>query len=181
MNSHNDISDGVGNFPTAAAANAMLRALEDRGLCADPMKLQKLLYFVHGYYLAVTDNPWVNEAFEAWDYGPVVPSIYYELKSFGGDQIKRGFTLSDMVQEGDGYRFRVAPPATEEDNTGAQIVSFVIDKYGQRDGVYLSNLTHKVGTPWHQIKMQNGGKIPRNADIPNELIKDYFRKLIGLN
>jgi uncharacterized phage-associated protein len=174
------IEDGQGNFTTAAAANAFLRSLEDHGLSADPMKLQKLLYFAHGYYLAVTDNPWIDEAFEAWDYGPVVPSVYYELKGFGGDEIGKGFALSELVADGREYRFRTANSATEDDNTGAQIVSFVVDKYGKKDGIYLSNLTHKVGTPWHEIKMQNNGRIPRNTDIPNDLIKAYFRKLIGL-
>ena len=68
--------------------------------------------------------------------------------------------------------------ATEDDDTGKRIVSFVLDKYGSQTGVYLSNLTHKVGSPWHQVRERYEGRVPRNTPIPNELIKDYFFKLV---
>lgn len=40
------------------------------------MKLQKLLYYVQGFHIAVFNRPLFNEDIEAWMYGPVVPAVY---------------------------------------------------------------------------------------------------------
>lgn len=172
------MSDGTGNFPAEAAANAVLDYADSHGLSFGPMKLQKLMYFVHGYYLAVTDQPWLNEYFEAWEFGPVLPSIYHEFKEFGAEPISKGARAHLLVRKNSDFTFEVPPPATEEDDTGKRILSFVMDRYGAKSAVYLSDLTHKIGSPWHQINLQYGGKIPKNADIPNDLIRSYFLKLI---
>ena len=78
----------------AAAANVLLAEGENRGIALDPMKLQKLLYLAQGYYSALTEGPWISEPFEAWDYGPVVPSLYREFRNFGAKAIKSGRRLN---------------------------------------------------------------------------------------
>ncbi len=40
------------------------------------MKLHKLLYYAAGWHLGFTGEPLFDEDIEAWQYGPVVPSIY---------------------------------------------------------------------------------------------------------
>jgi uncharacterized phage-associated protein len=52
-----------------------------------PMKLQKLVYFAHGWCLALADKPLINEKIEAWQYGPVVSSLYREFKKYGNEGI----------------------------------------------------------------------------------------------
>ena len=54
-----------------------------------PMKLQKLVYFAHGWNLAISNNPLIKEPIEAWDYGPVISTIYNEFKLFGGSNKNR--------------------------------------------------------------------------------------------
>lgn len=48
------------------------------------LKLQKLLYYAQAWFLVNNDN---NKLFqdniEAWQYGPVIPSVYNEYKKFG--------------------------------------------------------------------------------------------------
>jgi uncharacterized phage-associated protein len=63
-----------GNYPIEAIANSILDECEKRGIRLTPMKLQKLLYLAHGYYVAITGQPLIDEDFEAWKYGPVAPS-----------------------------------------------------------------------------------------------------------
>lgn len=61
----------------------------------DHMKLQKLIYFSHGYYLAATGlnggepQPLIDEFFEVWPYGPVCPSVYESFKEYGKEPIVR--------------------------------------------------------------------------------------------
>lgn len=42
------------------------------------LKLQKLLYFSWLEYYKLTGRPLFDEEFQAWKYGPVVPSVYYD-------------------------------------------------------------------------------------------------------
>lgn len=53
------------------------------------LKLQKLLYFVQAYFLAFTENgtPCFKEKIEAWQFGPVVPNVYYYFCSYGAMKI----------------------------------------------------------------------------------------------
>ena len=40
------------------------------------LKLQKLLYYSQGCFLALRDEPLFDSPIEAWTYGPVVPEVY---------------------------------------------------------------------------------------------------------
>ncbi len=163
-------------YTSAQATNTVLSCAEEKGIKLDPMKLQKLLYLTHGYYLGANGSPWVKEHFEAWDYGPVLPSIYHEFKEYGSSRIKEGERASEVVKIDGKFRMQV-PNAIEEDDTAtSEVLSYVIEAYGSKSGVYLSNLTHKVGSPWDNVRKESGGA--RGADIPDELIEEYFAKLV---
>lgn len=48
------------------------------------LKLQKLLYYAQAWFLVNNNNTKLFEDdIEAWQYGPVVPSVYNEYKIFG--------------------------------------------------------------------------------------------------
>ena len=51
-----------------------------------PLKLQKLVYISHGWHLAIFDRELVDDEYaEAWQYGPVFPSLYHEFTEFGAN------------------------------------------------------------------------------------------------
>ena len=57
---------------SGAIANYFLDRGEGEDILISPMKVIKLSYLAHGWYLAFTDNnTLVNEDVEAWDHGPV--------------------------------------------------------------------------------------------------------------
>ena len=56
------------------------------------LKLQKILYLAHMVFMGQNEGePLIDESFEAWDYGPVVPSVYHEAKKYGAKPIRMGF------------------------------------------------------------------------------------------
>ena len=62
------------------------------------LKLQKMLYYQQGFHLAYFGTPLFDEDIVAWQYGPVVPSVYKEYKSFESNSIstsEEGISLSD--------------------------------------------------------------------------------------
>ena len=66
---------------TVLSNNLLIRARQEN-IKVTPMKLQKLLYYVCVKYVKETGEMPVSEPFEVWQYGPVIPSVYHEFKSF---------------------------------------------------------------------------------------------------
>lgn len=53
------------------------------------LELQKTMYFVELDYYKQTGKHLVDENFEAWQYGPVVPDVYEKYRKYGPDLIER--------------------------------------------------------------------------------------------
>jgi len=137
-----------------------------------PLKLQKLVYISHGWHLAIFDEELVDDEYvEAWRYGPVFPSLYYEFKRFGADPIPVDQKATEFSPDFES----VVPVIRESDNRTPALLERVWDVYGTYTPSELSALTHAQGTPWHTIWNKNPGM--RNMHIPNELIKDYYKGL----
>jgi len=122
-----------------------------------PMQLLKLAYISHGWMLGLHGKPLINESAEAWQYGPVIPSIYHKYKKFGGRAItevpnKEPNNLTDEEKD---------------------LIGQVWNIYGKYTGLQLSALTHKADTPWGTTRRLVGP----GAAISNDLIEDHYRTL----
>jgi len=140
------------------ASYFIVRAKEAGAKDLSPMKLQKLLYFAHGWYLAVNDAPLLTDRIQAWQFGPVIDTLYHETKRYGNDHIDQPLT-------------RAWEEIDEETN---QFLDSIWDTYSPYSAVRLSNATHAEGSPWDQAVKKNGGVIKKNMIIDDQIIKDYF-------
>jgi uncharacterized phage-associated protein len=52
------------------------------------LSLQKILYLAHMVHLGTSGERLVNTEFEAWDYGPVEPTLYRDVRMFGSKPIQ---------------------------------------------------------------------------------------------
>ena len=57
---------------------------EQAGRPVSNLRLQKLLYFIQAKFLIVKHAPCFMERMEAWDFGPVVPTVYHQYRYYGG-------------------------------------------------------------------------------------------------
>ena len=67
-------------FSAAAVANEFLHLAHRDDRPITPLKMQKLVYFAHGWHLAITGAPLISEPIQAWQYGPVISSLYQIFK-----------------------------------------------------------------------------------------------------
>ncbi len=157
-----------------AVANAMLTLALAQKAPPTQMKLQKLLYFAHGWHLALYDAPLVDETFQAWPYGPVLPTVYHEFKSFG----VLGITTlgTEIVSLPTGELNWVPPVIADLTGIVQPLLEKIWEVFGTYSGGQLSDMTHAKGSPWKQIHDRYGDT--RNVAIPDDLIKDYFKGLM---
>lgn len=156
-------------YSTKAVANLLLDLAKDRSLPVSPMKLQKLLFFAHGWHLALANEPLLDEPVEAWQYGPVIDSLYHAFKHCGTRPISGYATEFDIEDLQD-----ITPVLSDSDKAQVgPLLNEVLDVYGKFSAVQLSNMTHEPGTPWDDTWRATGG-LRRNADIDDAKIKAYF-------
>jgi uncharacterized phage-associated protein len=154
-------------------ANAFLTLANRDGYRIDPLKLQKLLYYANGYYMAEhAGQPLINEHFEAWDYGPVIPTVYYEFREYKDGPIKRfAYTWDRSTAQ------MIVAPQPVGDPAAGEVISWVWDQYKNYSGLQLSEMTHKEGSPWHNARSKPVNYRMRNERLEPTDILDYFKAL----
>jgi len=147
--------------PVLVLANNFIKESKEGAMkYLTPMKLQKLLYFTYGRYAAKTGRPLFAENFQAWQYGPVLSSVYQEFKCFGSDQI------NTMSTDASGNSYIMNWNA--EENAELRDVFYGVCKdYKNDNAVELSKKTHKEGTPWAETYA--------NGIIEFSKICEYFK------
>jgi uncharacterized phage-associated protein len=133
---------------------------EARGWTLSNLELQKLLYIAHMIHLGREQAPLVNETFEAWDYGPVLPSLYRQAKMFGKHPVK------------DIFYAEVAPVSSPEGKTIRDVAEFLASK----PAAELIAITHWSKGAWAK-HYQKG---VRNIRIPNpDILQEYQDRMRG--
>jgi len=113
------------------------------------LKLQKLLYYAQGLYLAEHNKPLFKEKIVAWAHGPVVKEVYNEYKTFGslgidyeGEKLK----IDEEIQE---------------------FLKKIYDEFAQYTAWKLVDKTHSE-TPWNSTE--------RNNEIKCDKLKEFFKQ-----
>lgn len=76
------------NYPVIEIANKIIANTDsNQGETISNLKLQKLLYYMQGFFIAVFDKKLFDDTIEAWQYGPVVRNAYLHFKDFGSNSI----------------------------------------------------------------------------------------------
>lgn len=147
-------------YSAAAVANAFIDIAAEKGFRLTNLKLQKLVYFAHGWYLAFTGTPLINESVQSWKYGPVISELYSDLRHYGSDFVTKKISVNETIPEtGNEYNF----------------LKDIFDKYGMFSPAELIALTHEENSPWAQF----GAGQSSYMEIPNANIQAYFTKLIN--
>jgi uncharacterized phage-associated protein len=127
------------------------------GAWTDSMSLQKLLYYVQAWHLAVTDEPLFLEQIKAWKDGPVVPQVWHARK----EQETRRAVEQDVAH-------------INLDRMTMDLIDLVVGSYGSMSGEELSALTH-VEQPWIDAR----GDLPEGASgdepVSQHAMATYYR------
>ncbi len=152
-------------YPASAIAYAFVKKAIESGTPLTQMKIQKMVFFAHGYHLARWGRPLINETFEAWKFGPVVPAIYQDFKFFGSRPIDdEGFEMFAPKQYKD-YKL---------DEEAEDAIAYTWEATKDLSATALSNWTHQPETPWYKVY----NPIEWSNTIDNVSIKTYFKDFL---
>lgn len=150
-----------------ASAVTVARAISHRVGTLGNVQLQKLLYYVQAWSLAVNGESAYADANKAWKMGPVVPCVWHEFK--------------DVAQPYAPVRRQDAPDEPLGDELDG-IINLVIAEYGSLSGSRLSSISHDEA-PWAQAREGLDASAPSNNPIDTDTMMSYYRRhgsLLGM-
>lgn len=130
-----------------------------KGIGISNLKLQKILYFVQANFLVSTPShrPCFSDRIEAWDFGPVVPSVYHQYKVYGSAIIP--ISLNDPLC--------LFYQDIQEQDKG--MIDVMVDGTANYSASQLVQLTHNQ-LPWKRAYRPGS-----NNEITNESILQFFK------
>ena len=131
-------------------AEKLLTLSKDSG-GLDNLKLQKILYFAQAISLVRNNKPLFKEDLEAWNYGPVVESVYRKYKSSEDSIISHDSNKNIEISQED-----------------LDVLKDTLETFKNYTGEELIEMTHK-----HKPFMTYF-KEDENAVIPVNFIKEYY-------
>ena len=152
-------------------ANLVLDVAETDGRSLTNLDINKIVYFLHGWYMAKTGAPLVRAKIEAWTYGPVFRELYSQFAKFKDKPIRTRAVKRDP----DTLENQVCLP-----NVGHQDREFLMDlarKYSAMRTYDLVELSHAPGGPWHQVYHHKTAINP-GMEITDKSIALYFSKQV---
>ncbi|MFC4951252.1 Panacea domain-containing protein [Pseudonocardia sp. GCM10023141] len=119
--------------------------------------LQKLLYYVQAWHVAITDEPLFPERFQAYTYGPVIPQVRHDRMDMA--------TRRPSEQRIEGIKL---------DQLASDLIDLIIAVYGSMSGDELSNLTH-LEKPWLEARGDLPSDAPSSEPISTQAMATFYR------
>ncbi len=138
----------------------------EKGVSVTNLKLQKLMYFMEGLYMSITDEDFLyNDEFYAWTFGPVCKKLYDYYKKFESNEISLNEEEKKLVKE-----------IPEFNKIFIQSLFKFFGKWSAYD---LVELTHEEGSPWSMVYVSEE-ETDDNIIVPKLETKKWLRKKLGL-
>lgn len=148
---------GTQSNPEISKIDVVVNYLLDKCEDITPLALQKLLYYVQGFYYAFINQFIFEDNCEAWVHGPVFRDIYFKYREYRFDSINIPETVDDS-------NLTVSEKA---------IIDSVIKHLSCYSGKVLEAFTH-METPWLVTRGDLPASISTDRKIDKKLIAGYF-------
>lgn len=121
-------------------------------------RLQKLLYYIQAWHLAINEKPLFEDKIEAWIHGPAIRSIYEEYKSFVANPINKVSNI-EVIES--------------LENDTIQFIDRIISAYSKYDTATLEYMTH-AEEPWQVARRGLEANESSNNEITHESMRKYY-------
>ena len=136
-----DKEKGDGLAHISAVANYFIERSNKEGRFLSNLSIQKLVYFAYGWVMVDKREKLFYDRIEAWQYGPVIPSLYHQLKRFGRGRISERIMDYDHDENKFYYWYLIKDTPTEK------FMRKVWDHYKSLSPGEMVDRTHKPRNP----------------------------------
>lgn len=130
-----------------------------------PLALQKLLYYAQSFYYALNRVELFTTPCQAWQHGPVYPSVYFQYREYGADPLDK--PTEDLAANIHGLS-----------STEVDFLDCIIDTFGRYSGSFLRNMTHNEA-PWKEARGNLAEDDRCTAEISRDSIHRYFDDVVA--
>lgn len=120
----------------------------EEGCPISNLQLQKILYYIQKSFLENGGEAFSDEI-EAWQFGPVVPAVYYQYCGFGALPIRMSY-VTNICEE------------------CKRVINAIVEKKRLLNPWDMVEDTHKRGKAWDEIYREGAGD---HQIIPKDLIR----------
>jgi uncharacterized phage-associated protein len=138
------------------------------------LRLNKLLYFIHGWALTTRPQGLVRNHFEAWKLGPVIKPVFDTFKVYENNHIER---MAEHLDYASGKN--VVVPFNDIASTDVDFIFRIFENYTKYTTGQLVALSHEPGGPWDLVFTTWSHNNRLSPRIPNDLIRQYFLREAG--
>ena len=142
-------------YPVLSLSNYICSTTADDGRTVTNLQLQKILYYVQGYFMRCLDSLAFDEDIYNWQYGPVVPEAYFEYN----------VNLSNPINNIDVIAANEFGNSLRVDSKAFKLLHKVLNKCLTYSAKQLVDMTHRED-PWKNTTLRHM--------ISKEAIKKFF-------
>lgn len=128
------------------------------------MKLNKLVFYTQAWHLAIFKKPIIEEDFEAWVHGPVLPTLYQKY---------RGFTFQPIIKN----KIDLKKIKSKFNPELKKLMSDIVEVYFPKTAYELEQLTHSED-PWKNARKGLEPDALSTNIITKESIQSYYSGLL---
>jgi uncharacterized phage-associated protein len=126
-----------------------------------PLALEKILFFSNGVNYALHGKRLIDEDSEAWQHGPVYPSVYRKYKRYGYKPIEDGINSV--------HGCMLSKVSMKE----REAIDLVISTFGLYSPKMLEKISH-AQTPWKEKRIGYRDNQAGREVISELAVKDYY-------
>ena len=154
-----------------ALANQFLDWADSERTGLSNLKIQKMLFFTHADFLLETGELLLRDEFQAWDYGPVLPSIYRAFCVSGRQSVKARAKVFDPITA----MSEIA--VLDVSNTLMSTLRHSYSFYRRIGAVTLSDISHAEKGPWSRARELFDLGLNPDRRIKSEIILRYHQRI----
>ena len=160
-------------FEVSEVVNWLLSTYDSNQFSLTNLKLNKLVYFMHGISLAREDVPLIRNRFECWQNGPVVASLYHRLKRFGYSEVTQLISYQNYETGAVGS---VSSERVEARLT--PVIRRATDYFVAKSTSWLVEKSHAESGPWSR-NYANRDPSLGGVSLADHEIKEHFVNIYG--
>ena len=156
-------------YQAADVAACIIETTNSMGSSISNLRLQKTLFFCQSECLGKTEKVLFPDKIVAWQYGPVVESVYYAYSYRGASDIRKPASMVIDIVTGEKRLTR------RLDGAELSLVERVVDKWKDKSVWDLVNETHRKGGAWDRVyNRDNVNGSGYGQEIPIDIIAECY-------